>query len=270
MYDSRDSHRSAAAELSRLATQVDATWSREETIFAARGVADGASLVDLGAGPGYFAERALDRWPGAHATVVDPDTDLRLEAAAVLERFGDRAAVVDGALPRTGLPSRRFDVAFARYVFQHLEAPARAAEEMRRVLLPGGRAFVIDIDDDLGPVIDPPLPALARAAAGMEEQRQAHPGDRRIGRRLPGIMTAAGFVDVAVDAVVLHSSEIGLAPFLAQIDVDRLAPYVRAGRLPADTLERLRGEVDAWAARPDATALQVAVVVSGRRRARGQ
>lgn len=268
MYDHRHMHRSVAAELARLSAQVDATWEREATILRARGLHGPMSVADVGAGPGLHAERLLEAFPEARVTAVEPDPELRREAELTLEGFDDRVTVTDGALPETGLPSRHFDVAIARFVFQHLDAPAAAAQELRRMLAPGGRVFLIDVDDALGPVIEPPMKGLARAAAELDERQRRGMGDRLIGRKLPSLLLAAGFVDIAVDALVLHSAEVGFAPFLAQLDPDRLTPLIQEQRLRPDALDRLRKEVDAWSADPAATAIQVSLVVSGRRRPR--
>ena len=52
--------------------------------------------VDIGAGTGSFAERLLERRGDAFATLVEPAPAMRAYASAKLERFGERAKVIDG------------------------------------------------------------------------------------------------------------------------------------------------------------------------------
>jgi tRNA (cmo5U34)-methyltransferase len=56
------------------------------------------SLVDLGGGSGRLAERVLERFAGAHVTVVDQSEPFLALAERRLARFGERAAVVPSRL----------------------------------------------------------------------------------------------------------------------------------------------------------------------------
>ena len=93
---------------------------------------DGAHLLDVGGGPGYFAD-AFSR-AGATYYSVDVDSDLADEA-------GRRRRVVGSG---TELPFRAgsFDVAYSSNVLEHVSQPWAVAEEMLRVLKPGGLAFI--------------------------------------------------------------------------------------------------------------------------------
>ncbi|MFC4562099.1 class I SAM-dependent methyltransferase [Nocardiopsis mangrovi] len=96
---------------------------------------DGAVVVDIGGGPGYFAD-AL-RAAGARCVCVDADTaELRL-------RDGDLpdTAVLGSALDmpmRTG----SVDVCFSSNVLEHVPDPPRMAGEMVRVTRPGGTVYL--------------------------------------------------------------------------------------------------------------------------------
>jgi hypothetical protein len=47
-------------------------------------------------------------------------------------------------------------------------------------------------------------------------------GNKLIGRHLWRILQAAGFTDVNLDSFVYHSDELGIEPFLPQVDPERL------------------------------------------------
>lgn len=95
----------------------------------------GSTVLDVGGGPGYFADafRAL----GARYVGVDADAgELRLHGREVA-----RGMVVGSG---THLPFRdaSVDVAYSSNVLEHVPHPERLAEEMIRVTRPGGLVFV--------------------------------------------------------------------------------------------------------------------------------
>ena len=93
---------------------------------------EGVQLLDVGGGPGYFA----DSFTRAGATYysVDVDSDLADES-------GRRRRVIGSG---TALPFRTaaFDVAYSSNVLEHVSDPWQVAEEMLRVVRPGGLAFI--------------------------------------------------------------------------------------------------------------------------------
>jgi SAM-dependent methyltransferase len=86
-------------------------------------------VLDAGAGSGARHRHAY----GEAACVVGVDADRNLSRNANV-----RHAVV-AELDRLPFQGATFDLVFARYVLEHLERPAAAFREMRRVLRPGGR-----------------------------------------------------------------------------------------------------------------------------------
>ncbi|WP_242498097.1 class I SAM-dependent methyltransferase [Nocardioides glacieisoli] len=92
----------------------------------------GSLMLDVGGGPGYFAD-AFAR-AGATYYSVDVDSDLA-------DDTGRRRRVVGSG---TELPFRTgaFDVAYSSNVLEHVSDPWRVAEEMLRVVRPGGLAFI--------------------------------------------------------------------------------------------------------------------------------
>ena len=51
-----------AAELERLASQVDLWWEEEARYLSSLGIPNGASVVSLGCGPGLWMTRFADRF----------------------------------------------------------------------------------------------------------------------------------------------------------------------------------------------------------------
>jgi len=109
------------------------------------GTADGADVVELGAGTGLFtrllAARPADRV--RTVTALEPSASMR----AVLERevaagTGGRVRAVPGTGEATGLPAASADVVVAAQAWHWMD-PAAASAEAARVLRPGGRLAAV-------------------------------------------------------------------------------------------------------------------------------
>ncbi|MBT0567480.1 class I SAM-dependent methyltransferase [Williamsia sp. CHRR-6] len=94
----------------------------------------GAVILDVGGGPGYFAEGFRER--GAHYVSVEPDPD-EMHAAALPHRATVRASGM--ALP---FADGSVDVAFSSNVVEHVRDPWQMGSEMIRVTRPGGVAVI--------------------------------------------------------------------------------------------------------------------------------
>jgi trans-aconitate methyltransferase len=124
-------------------------------------------LLDLAGGTGSITLRALRRFPGAEATVLDLDPALLAIAGAAL---AGRAAVVSADLARPGwsatLPAGGFDAVLTATALHWLpEARIRALYgEIRDLLRPGGVFVNADhMPDDGLPTLTKDLQAAAEA-----------------------------------------------------------------------------------------------------------
>ncbi|AKT52592.1 SAM-dependent methyltransferase [Arsenicicoccus sp. oral taxon 190] len=91
---------------------------------------DGATMVDVGGGPGYFADAFTEA--GARYAGIDPD-------AGELER---RGTVAGNTLRASGLAlpvaDDVVDLAYSSNVLEHVPDPEAMVEEMVRITRPGG------------------------------------------------------------------------------------------------------------------------------------
>lgn len=95
----------------------------------------GARLLDVGGGPGFFADAFASR--GATYVAVDADAgEMRLHGRAP----GPRTVLASG----TALPfaDGAFDVAYSSNVLEHVPEPWAMADEMVRVTRPGGLVVI--------------------------------------------------------------------------------------------------------------------------------
>jgi SAM-dependent methyltransferase len=95
---------------------------------------DGALLLDVGGGPGYFR----DAFRAAGAAYLALDSDVGELAGA-----GDiGAGTVIGSGMQLPFADDSVDVCYSSNVLEHVPEPWRMAEEMVRVTRPGGLAFI--------------------------------------------------------------------------------------------------------------------------------
>ena len=167
----------------------------------------GMRVLEVGAGTGLFAiDLAYAVGPTGFVVGVERDraqleearacigADPRLEARIELRR-GD---ALD--LPLTAIDRGSFDLVHARFLLEHLEAPARAVEQMLNAVRPGGRVVMIDDDHSLMR-FHPPLASMDQLWSdyhGCFEGMGQHP---LIGRSLAGLLIRCHAENVATAVV---------------------------------------------------------------------
>ena len=107
------------------------------------GVGQGYLAADIGAGTGFMTEGLVAA--GARVIAVDPSGNMLAE----LHRKFDRLNAVEARLlegERLPIEDRSVDGVFANMVLHHIERPLQAIVEMKRILKPGGRLVITDLD----------------------------------------------------------------------------------------------------------------------------
>lgn len=197
------------AELRRLAFQHRAWGAQAYRLWERAGFRRGATLLDLGCGPG-FATLDLAHLVGPAGRVIAADASPRYldHLRRALEFHGlpwvepveadathlDLTAV---APPGTGGESF-LDGAYCRWMLCYLEEPAAALAGVARALKPGGRFAVTDYFNYGAFTLSPPSAALRRVAEAVSEMFRRSGGDMEIGGRLPGLLRRAGLVPVDI------------------------------------------------------------------------
>ena len=147
---------------------------------------DGALVVDVGTGPGYFA-REMEAH-GARCTGIDLDL-AEMTAHGAPARNSLVASAL--ALPfRTGSA----DVCFSSNVLEHVPDPWRMAQEMVRVTRPGGIVF-LSFTNWLSPwgghETSPWHYLGGERAARLYERRNGRPPKNRFGKSLHPVSVSA-------------------------------------------------------------------------------
>ena len=171
--------------------------SEYERLAAMAGFAAGERLLDAGCGAGSYAH-ALRRHIGTAGVLVGCDI-LESNVSRALGRSGPAGydEVVRAGLNDLPFPDASFDGIWCANVLQLLDDASlrQALSEMRRVLRPGGRVAVKDVDMLLWRVhpLDPLLlPRLMQASLRSEAASVETRGALR-GRALRRALEEAGF-----------------------------------------------------------------------------
>jgi ubiquinone/menaquinone biosynthesis C-methylase UbiE len=114
-----------------------------EKAFLVAGVTPGKLAADIGAGSGFVTEGLIKS--GIRVIAVDRSEAMLEE---MRRKFGDGAAVEYriGEADSLPLEDRSVDYVFANMCLHHVESPSAAIREMARILKPGGRLVITDLD----------------------------------------------------------------------------------------------------------------------------
>lgn len=114
-----------------------------ERALAAVDVAPEKMAADVGAGSGYMTEGLVKK--GLKVIAID-------QSQAMLDALKRRLAVHDRIICRVGyadylpVPDRFVDYAFGNMYLHHVQDPESAIKEMSRILKPGGKLVLTDLD----------------------------------------------------------------------------------------------------------------------------
>lgn len=205
-----DSFQNLDRETERLRAQALQTWPKEARMLDWYGLRDGMTVLEIGSGPGFITEQLLSLLPSSPITTVELAAAMVEHARKYLrEKGAGRLHALQAHVMQSGLPDNSFDFVIGRYFFQHMSDPVAVAAEARRLLKPGGKLVMIDVDDGVWGLADPPLMMDGDYAEKGVESQAARGGDRLVGRKLLRILSDAGFINREFDAVVYHSDMAG-------------------------------------------------------------
>jgi len=248
--------------MARLAT---AFADLREQALAELGLWPGTHLLDAGCGAGELAIAVAPRvQPGGRVVGVDLNADTISSARDAASRAGVEVDFRVGDIRDLPCAEDEFDAVRCERVFQHLERAdwPPAAAELLRVARPGGIIQLID-PDHLQSAITATDAALARL---LVTDTLTLPPNPESGIHLPGLLRAAGAVDIHVEVRPLVITS--LATYRAMRSPDGVLAYlVRRGQVEADRAAAFIADLETRDREGSFLATSIVYVVSGRKAA---
>ncbi|HEV8628468.1 MAG TPA: methyltransferase domain-containing protein [Acidimicrobiia bacterium] len=167
---------------------------RRRHVRAALAAQPGERILDVGCGPGFYAQELLDEvGPDGSIVAVDASADMLALARHRCEGH-DNVTFREGNASALPIDDGDVDAALCVQVMEYVPDPPGALAEIYRALRPGGRALIWDVDwgtiwwhtED---------PDRMRRVLSAWDEHLVHPS---LPRRLGAYLRGAGFVDVTV------------------------------------------------------------------------
>jgi ubiquinone/menaquinone biosynthesis C-methylase UbiE len=210
--------------------------STRADLLARLGIGPGDNVLDLGCGTGdHTREIAALVAPGGRAAGVDFSASMIGEATRRQEASTAPASFQRGDAQDLPFEADTFDACRTERMLCHVPDCEAALREMLRVVRPGGRVGVIDVDC-AGTFIDSSDRAITAAFVNTMTDVINNPW---IGRTLRRRMSEIGLVDVDVQPRVIEISYGAVEPMIAM----HVALMLDAG-LSAETVEAWQRELE--------------------------
>lgn len=183
-----------SGERERYRMMAAAAQEAEGADWIRAGIGFGASVADVGCGPGAVLRLLADQvGPDGQAAGVDGAAEAVEAARAevgqlpqVSVRLGDAAA--------TGLPTAAFDVVMCRHVLAHNGGrEAEIVHHLAELARPGGAVYLVDIDYTMFWTL-PSDPDLDDLHARYAEYQTGRGNDMQVGRSLGPLLEGVGLV----------------------------------------------------------------------------
>jgi arsenite methyltransferase len=192
---------------------------RRELVRAAVGARSGDRVLDVGCGPGFYITELLEA-VGREGAVVGVDISADMLAVAAKRAAGHgNVEFHEAGATSLPVPDASFERAVCIQVLEYVRDVPAALAEMHRVLRPGGRMLVWDVDWSTVSwhAIDR---QLMRQVLAAWDKHLTHPC---LPRTLAAQLRNAGFQDVRMDAHAFATTELipdayggSLVPLLEQ------------------------------------------------------
>lgn len=220
-----------AAKMQRMYTSADVV-RRRELVYDALQPQPRQTVLDLGCGPG-FSVAELSDLVGPTGSVVGVDTSPQMLTAAQrrcthLSNVRFHQADVS-ALP---VPDASIDAAICVQVLEYIPDPSTALAELARVLRPGGRVVIWDVDWSTISWHSKHPDRMSRVLDAFDDH-VAHPA---LPRTLAPRLQAAGFTGILIDGHCFTTTALDQDSYVGAVIWPVLEAFVpgRRGLSPAN------------------------------------
>ncbi len=229
----------AAPQLERLYSSAD-VLRRRRLVVQALDAVSGEQLLDVGSGPGlYLAE--LAETVGRRGQVTGVDSSKVMLAAAARRTAGlANVTLLAGEATDLPVPDESFDAALSVQVYEYVTDIRAALAEMSRVLRPGGRLVVWDIDWSTVSWFSDDAARMGKVLRVWDE----HLAHATLPQWLASEMTDAGFVNIQVEGHAFVNTDAGPDAYSGGV-IPLVADFVAEHGVPAEEAAEWRLELEA-------------------------
>ena len=215
-----DFNEQTAAELEAVYSRRD-ILRRRALVHEALGAQPGERILDAGCGPGFYVAETLERvGPQGSVAGVDASEAMLAVAARRCEGRGN-VSFHEGDVTALPVPDSDFDRALSVQVLEYVADIPAALGELLRVLRPGGRLLIWDVDWATVSWHSRDPARMERFLAAWDE----HLADPSLPRTLAARMREAGFEDVEMEGHAFATSDLTEETYAGAL-VPLMAGYV--------------------------------------------
>jgi len=193
-----------------LSGNTDRRWRRQVAKRLGAALAPDARVLDIACGTGDLALAVLEAAPGARVVGVDFCRPMLELAARKAGRVGRRVPFVEGDALRLPFADEAFDGVTIGFGLRNLASVEEGLREIRRVLVPGGAAAILEFSRPVVPgfralfqfYFSRLLPAVGGLLSGSRSAYEYLPDSVRNfpdQERLAALMREAGFEQVSFE-----------------------------------------------------------------------
>lgn len=164
-------------------------------------------LLEVGCGVGAQTRQLLQRWPGLKITAIDQSSTHLLAAADGLgeESFSAQVRLFRAKAETLPFDANVFDTALTIWVLEHVLQPELILAEMVRVLKPGGRIILTEVDNATFRFF-PRNQIIEDWWSKFNRLQQAGGADPFIGQSLAQLAQKCGLAEIKEEPLYLVSS----------------------------------------------------------------
>jgi ubiquinone/menaquinone biosynthesis C-methylase UbiE len=127
-------------------TEAQLAQYRQQAAEVTAGLPDGAEILEVAPGPGFFAMEVAKR--GYHVTGLDISHTMVEIALEEARKAGVDVDFRQGDVTNAPFADESFDFVVCQAAFKNFRQPVAALNEMHRVLRPGGFAVIHDLSHE--------------------------------------------------------------------------------------------------------------------------
>ncbi|MBW4562638.1 MAG: methyltransferase domain-containing protein [Mojavia pulchra JT2-VF2] len=211
----------------------------------------GMKLLDCGCGPGTITlglARAIA--PGTVTGIDQEASQICIAAENTLKQAIANANFRQANIYDLPFANESFDAVFSHALFEHLQEPAKALQEIFRVLKPEG-VIGLRSPDWSGFLIAPSTPELDQAMSYYKWLQQQNGGNLEVGRELRALLRQAGFINIKASASYQCYEPLSLAAEYLALQIEVAVNVPQGVEKEAYDVKLMSNALREWSQHPD-------------------